>query len=60
MLTVMNKHKTAVARASLFGGDLGVSQAFYPYTIYHMEGILYGLRNFLRMETYSIHMEYKI
>ncbi|KAG4273072.1 hypothetical protein FPRO04_14587 [Fusarium proliferatum] len=34
-------------------------QAFYPYSIFHMERFLYGLRIPPRMEAYSIRMEYK-
>ncbi|KAJ0126061.1 Uncharacterized protein HZ326_30835 [Fusarium oxysporum f. sp. albedinis] len=37
----------------------GLTQAFYPYSIFHMERFLYGLRIPPRMEAYSIRMEYK-
>jgi hypothetical protein len=38
---------------------LRLHQAFYPYSIFHMERFLYGLRIPPRMEAYSIRMEYK-
>lgn len=48
-----------LVRAGLVKSPIACQQAFYPCSIFHMDPNAYGLSNSLRMESYSIRMEYR-